>query len=96
MLSKVRKFGARSIAMLLLGTICACGQVEPPKTASSPAPDQPKAYCAAFETISFAELPPGTVDDVGNQADSKVTVASILAHNAVWFALCTDPLAAPR
>jgi len=73
----------------------ACGLAERPKTASGPLPDQPKAYCAAFETISFAELPAGTVDDVGNQADSKVTVASILAHNAVWFALCTNPLAPP-
>jgi len=76
--------------------MCACAQVEPPQTASGPPPEQPKAYCAAFETINFAELPAGVVDDVGNQADSKVTVAQILAHNAVWFALCTNPLDPPK
>lgn len=78
--------------------MCACGQAERPKTASGPAPDQPKPYCAAFETITFAEPDPDApadADDVGNQVDTKVTVAQILAHNAVWFALCTNPLAPP-
>lgn len=98
MLSKVRKFAASSIAMLLLGTMCACGQVERPNTVSGPPPEAPKAYCAAFETIGFAEMDPDLppdADDVGNQADTKVTVAQILAHNAVWFALCTNPLTPP-
>lgn len=40
-------------------------------------------------------MKPGEVDDPGNVADSKQTVAQILAHNAVWFALCTNPLDPP-
>lgn len=97
MLPKVRPLASLSIVMLMLVTFSACAQAERASTAgTNPPPDTPKAYCSAFETISFAELEPGKVDDAGNQADTKVTVAQILAHNAVWFALCTSPIATAR
>lgn len=44
--------------------------------------------CLSFRAISFAQLAPGQVDDVGNKADSDATVAEIAVHNARYDALC--------
>lgn len=73
----------------------ACALPEPPQPVGPPPQSDAKPYCAAFETISFAELMPGAAEDATNKADTAETVTAILAHNAVWFALCTNPLAPP-
>lgn len=44
--------------------------------------------CTSFRPITFAQLPPGQVDDPGNAADSAGTVDQIIAHDAKWDALC--------
>lgn len=77
----------------------ACGQATRPKTAPPPPRDSadaaPSIVCTSFNIIRFAQLPPGAVDDPGNNADRQKTVDQVLAHNAKWLALCTDPLAPP-
>lgn len=78
----------KSIAILLCATLGACATAEPPKTVSD-------VSCAAFTTISYAQLAQGQVDDAGNRADSDETVRQIEAHNARHDALCTNPLAPP-
>lgn len=71
----------RVFSMLLL-----CGV----SSACATAGRQPIAdtSCLAFKTIKFAQLPPGETDDKGNRADSDLTVADIIGHNAAWDALC--------
>lgn len=66
----------------------ACGTAEPPKTVSD-------VSCAAYNKISYAQLPPAQralpVDqqiDAGNKADSDATVTEIQAHNARHNAIC--------
>lgn len=44
--------------------------------------------CTSFRPISYAQLPPGQVDDPGNVADSDATVGELDSHNAKWDALC--------
>jgi hypothetical protein len=68
--------------------LIACGTAEPPKTASD-------VSCAAFNKISYAQLPAADralpVDqqiDAGNKADSDLTVAEIQAHNARYKSIC--------
>lgn len=95
MLSKVRRRVPLSIAMLALAMTSACGRAERPATAVAPPPDAPKPACAAFGTISFEQLPVGATDDPGNVADSDMTVAAILSHNAAWLALCANPFTPP-
>jgi hypothetical protein len=48
-----------------------------------------------FKAISYAQLAPGTIDDIGNQADSDETVRQIEAHNAKFDAVCGNPLTPP-
>lgn len=66
----------------------ACGTAERPKTVSD-------VSCAAFATISYAQLPPADralpVEqqvDTGNKADSDATVKEVQAHNARYRAIC--------
>jgi hypothetical protein len=77
-----------SIAILLCAGLAACATAEPPKTVSD-------VSCAAFTTISYAQLARGQVDDIGNRADSDETVRQIEAHNARHDALCGNPLQPP-
>lgn len=46
--------------------------------------------CLSFKAISYAQLAPGVVDDLGNVADSPLTVQEIEVHNARYDALCTS------
>lgn len=41
-----------------------------------------------FSPISYAQLPKGQADDIGNKADSDETVREIDSHNAKWDAVC--------
>lgn len=59
----------------------ACSQAEPLKIVVSDA-------CINFKKLSFAELPNGQIDDLGNQADSKLTVDQIIEHNARYRVIC--------
>lgn len=68
--------------------LIACGTAEPPKTVSD-------VSCAAFNKISYAQLPAAAralpADqqiDAGNKADSDMTVSEIQAHNARYKAIC--------
>lgn len=72
-------------SILPLIAVSACGPVEPPRTAGSP--------CLVFKVISFAQLPPGEINDPENRADSDATVADIVGHNARYESLCST---APR
>lgn len=69
--------------------LLACGAT----SACATAGHQPIAdtSCLAFQTIKFAQLPPGQNDDPGNRADSDLTVADIMGHNAAWERLCRKP-----
>lgn len=74
--------------MLLCAMPIACATPEPPKTVSD-------VSCAAYSKISYAQLTPAErakpTDqqvDVGNKADSDLTVAEIQAHNARHNAIC--------
>lgn len=72
---------AQVFSMLLLcGVSSACATAGRPPIADT--------SCLAFKAISFAQLPPGETDDIGNQADSEQTVADIMGHNAAWDRLC--------
>lgn len=66
--------------LLLCGVSSACATAGRPPIADT--------SCLAFQTIKFAQLPPGQTDDPGNQADSDLTVADIMGHNAAWDELC--------
>lgn len=66
--------------MMLLAGLAACATPAPPRIADS--------SCLAFRAISYAQLPAGVADDLGNVADSAPTVAEIDVHNARLDALC--------
>ena len=75
-------------AILLCAIPIACATPEPPKTVSD-------VSCAAYSRISYAQLTPAQralpADqqiDLGNKADSDMTVAEIQAHNARHNAIC--------
>lgn len=74
-----------TLAMLMLALPTAGCTQERPKTVSV------DTSCLAFKAISFAQLPAGVVDDVGNKADSDATVQEITVHNARFDALCGHP-----
>lgn len=77
---------------MTLAALGACATVGQKKTAEPPS----DVSCALFTAISYAQLAPGTVDDVGNVADSDATVREIEAHNAKYDTVCGDPLKSPR
>lgn len=68
-------------SILPLIAVSACALAEPPRTAGSP--------CLVFKVISFAQLPPGEINDPENKADSDPTVADIIGHNARYESLCS-------
>lgn len=72
-------------SILPLIVVSACGPAEPPRTAGSP--------CLVFKAISFAQLPPGEINDPENKADSDVTVAEITGHNSRYESLCSSAIA---
>lgn len=78
---------------------CACSPATRPETAPPPPRDSedaaPSIVCTSFNVIRFAQLAQGEVNDPGNQADRQKTVDQILAHNAKWLALCSNPLVPP-
>lgn len=67
----------------MLAATAACATVEPPRTVDT--------SCVVFKAISYAQLPAGQTDDIGNKADSDQTVAEIDGHNARFDALCVKP-----
>lgn len=66
----------------LLAVTAACATPEPRKIVVD-------TSCTSFRAISYAQLPAGVADDLGNKADSDPTVNEIDAHNARWDALCS-------
>lgn len=71
-----------SAAILLPGLLAAACTQERPKTVTV------NTSCLSFKAISYAQLPSGVKDDLGNVADSDATVTEIDAHNARWDAVC--------
>lgn len=72
----------------MLAALGACATAAPPKIVSD-------VSCSLYRPISYAQLKPGQVDDVGNKADSDTTVAAIDEHNAKYDTVCSNPLAPP-
>lgn len=68
------------IVIPMLAALAACGTHERLRTVDS--------SCIAFKAISYAQLPFGVTDDLGNKADSAPTVGEIEVHNARFDALC--------
>ncbi len=75
----------------MFAALGACATVGPGKTAKPPS----DVSCSLFLAISYAQLPKGQVDDVGNIADSDATVREIDAHNAKYDTVCGNPLKPP-
>jgi len=71
-----------SAVILLPGLLAAACTQERPKTVTV------DTSCLSFKAISYAQLPAGVVDDLGNVADSDATVAEIEAYNGRWDAVC--------
>lgn len=77
---KLRKAFGAMMAATLLFTISACGQPERPQTVSD--------FCLSAKRISAEPAPVKAMDDPGNLFDTDMTLAEILAHNAVVDRLC--------
>lgn len=71
------------IALISSVALTACAGQERLKTVSD--------GCLLFKPLSYAELPPGQVDDPGNKADTPETVKQIDEHDAVYEAVCKKP-----
>jgi hypothetical protein len=72
----------RLLLMIALGGVSsACSTVAPPNIVSD-------VSCIVYKPISFAQVPPGQKDDLGNVADSDATVNEIMVHNARFDAVC--------
>lgn len=67
-------------AAMLLCTLSACGQPERPRTASD--------FCLNAKRLSAEPAPGSGMDDPGNRYDTDMTLAEVLAHNAVVDRLC--------
>ena len=69
-----------ALAAVMLFTVSACGQPEPPRIVSD--------FCLAGKRLTAEPAPMAGMDDPGNRFDTEQTLAEVLEHNAVWERLC--------
>lgn len=81
-MSKLRMTRAlpSTILALALCMLSACGQPEPPRTASD--------TCLTMKVVRFNPAPAAGVDDPGNLFDTDETVKDLAEQNAALRRLC--------
>lgn len=75
--------GLMLAAGAMLFTLSACGQPEPPRTASD--------FCLTAKRISAEPAPVAGMDDPGNRFDTEQTFGEVVSHNEVFDRLCLSP-----
>ncbi|WP_165913367.1 hypothetical protein [Novosphingobium sp. ST904] len=71
-----------AMAAALLSMTSACGQPEPPRTASD--------FCLVSKRLTAEPAPAAGQDDPGNRFDTDETLSEVIEHNQVYDRLCVN------